>query len=141
MIDEIESHKLNKRWWTVYGLGLLGEIEGRIYTNWQIIKDIPHEAKLVRYALDFGYSNDEAAVVAIYSYDGGYIFDELLYLKKQSNKALADFILNQPEQALVVADSSEPKSIDEIRSYGVNIVGAVKKGEKTGAKKPTTSGQ
>lgn len=132
MINEIESHKSNKRWWTVYGEGKLGEIQGRIYTGWKIIPEIPHEAKLVRYALDFGYTNDPSGLVAVYEYNGGLIFDELLYLKGQSNKKLAETILNQEEQALVVADSAEPKSIDEIKSYGVNIVGAVKRKEKIG---------
>lgn len=107
-------------------------MERRIYKDWATIDEVPHEAKLVRYGLDFGYTNDPAALVAIYSYNGGYILDERLYLKGQSNKQLADVILAQGEQALVVADSSEPKSIDEIKSYGVSIVGAKKQGEKTG---------
>lgn len=132
MIDEIESHMGNKRWWTVYGEGKLGEIEGRIYTGWRIIPEIPFEAKLVRRGLDFGYSVDPSGIVDVYEYNDGLILDELLYLKGQSNKQLADFILNQEEQCLVIADSSEPKSIAEIKSYGVNITGAIKRKEKTG---------
>jgi PBSX family phage terminase large subunit len=107
-------------------------MERRIYKDWSVIDDVPHEAKLVRYGLDFGYSNDPSALVAIYSYNGGYILDERLYLKGQSNKQIADTILAQAEHSLVVADSSEPKSIDEIKSYGVSIVGAKKQREKTG---------
>jgi len=124
---EIESHKDNKQWWQVYGLGQLGELEHRIYKGWQIIDEIPHEAKLFRRGLDFGYSVDPTVLVDIYEYNGGYIIDEQLYQKGLSNKSIADFILNLPEpQTLVIADSAEPKSIDEIASYGVNIVGAVK---------------
>lgn len=107
-------------------------MERRIYKDWVPVDDIPHEAKLVRYGMDFGYTNDPSALVAIYSYNGGYILDERLYLKGQSNKQLADTLLVQDEHALVVADSSEPKSIDEIKSYGVSIVGAKKQREKTG---------
>ncbi|MBK9580252.1 MAG: PBSX family phage terminase large subunit [Fibrobacteres bacterium] len=110
-------------------------MERRIYKDWSVIDDVPHEAKLVRYGLDFGYSNDPSALVAIYSYNGGYILDELLYLKGQSNKQIADVILAQKEHVLVVGDSSEPKSIDEIKSYGVSIVGAKKQREKTGTYK------
>ena len=135
MIDEIESHRNNKRWWTVYGEGKLGDIIGRIYTGWRLIDEIPFEAKLLRYGLDFGYTNDPSALIAIYSYNGGYILDERLYLKGQSNKQIADLILLQDEKALVVADNSEPKSIAEIKSYGVNIVGAIKRGDKTGVNK------
>ena len=47
-IQEIESHKNNKQWWTVYGLGQLGEITTRIYTGWALIDEIPHEARLER---------------------------------------------------------------------------------------------
>lgn len=70
---------------------------------------------------------DPSALVAVYKYNGGYIVDEELYLKGMSNKALADrILLADKPTTLVVADSSEPKSIDEIKLYGVNIIGADK---------------
>lgn len=125
MIKEIESHKHNKNWWTVYGLGQLGSLEGKIYKDWLIIDDLPHEARLERYGLDFGYTNDPTAIVAVYKYNGGYILDEIAYQKGLSNKQIADYILNC-EQALVIADSAEPKSIDEIASYGVSILPSLK---------------
>lgn len=123
--SEIESHRGNKQWWTVYGEGKLGEIVARIYTGWQFIDEIPHEARLERYGLDFGYTNDPSAIIAVYYYNGGYILDEILFQKGMSNKQLADTLINQPK-AMVIADSAEPKSIDEIRSYGVNIQPTIK---------------
>lgn len=125
MIDEIESHKANKAWWTVYGEGKLGEIETRIYKDWQLIDDIPFEARLERYGLDFGYSNDPTSIMGVYYYNGGYILDEICYQKGLLNKPIADIILNQTK-ALVIADSAEPKSIDEIRLHGVTILPAQK---------------
>lgn len=125
-IDEIESHKNNKAWWQVYGLGQLGVIESRIYKDWYVgIEEIPHEARLERFGVDFGYSNDPTAIIGIYKYNGGYILDEVTYQKGLSNKVIADILMNQPK-AIVIADSSEPKSIDEIKSYGINIIGAQK---------------
>ena len=121
IVQAIEQRKDRKGWWQVFGLGELGEVEGKIYKDWEIIDEIPHRARLERYGLDFGYSNDPSALVAIYYYDGGYIFDEIFFLKGLSNKQIAGNILNQP-QALVIADSAEPKSIDEIKSYGINIL-------------------
>ena len=106
-------------------MGLLGEVEGKIYSDWQIIDEIPHEARLERYGLDFGYTNDPTAIVAVYYYNGGYILDEVCYKTGMSNKAIADLLINLP-RALVVADSAEPKSIDEISSYGLTVSGAVK---------------
>jgi phage terminase large subunit len=125
VIRSIEQRKGNKAWWQVYGLGQLGEVETRIYTGWQIIDEIPHEARLDRYGLDFGYSNDPTAIVAIYYYNGGYIWDEITYEKGLSNKNIAD-ILKNLKRAVVIADSAEPKSIDEIHSYGLTILPANK---------------
>jgi len=125
IVDSIEARKGNKNWWAVYGLGQLGEVEGKIYRDWQIVNDIPHEARLERYGVDFGYSNDPTAIVAVYYYNGGYILDEITYQKGLSNKQIADVLLNQA-LALVVADSAEPKSIDELKMYGVNVIPVTK---------------
>lgn len=125
IVADIESHKENKNWWNVYGLGELGEVEGKIYTNWRIIDEIPHEARLERYGLDFGYSSDPAAIVAIYYHNGGYIIDELLFRKGLVNKQLADVLLNQAK-CITVADSAEPKAIDDIGSYGLSMMPAMK---------------
>lgn len=109
-------------------LGEPNTLAGKIYNGWVTdIDEIPQEAKLVRYGLDFGYSIDPTVLIAIYYYNGMYICDEVLYQKGLSNRTIADTLLNL-ESKMVVADSAEPKSIDEIRSYGVNIVGA-KKGQ------------
>src|SRR3990167_3535337 len=119
-VKEIESHRNNKSWWDVYGLGKLGTIESRIFKEWQIIDEIPHEARLERHWLDFGYTNDPSAIGDLYYYNGGYILDEQLYQKGMSNKDLADFLKNLPK-AITIADSAEPKSIDELKSYGFNV--------------------
>ena len=125
IVKTIEQRKGNKNWWRVYGEGQLGEVEGKIYKDWQIIDEIPHEARLERYGLDFGYTNDPSAIVAIYYYNGGYILDEITFQKGLSNKQIAD-ILQNIDRALVIADSAEPKSIDEIKSYGITILPANK---------------
>lgn len=127
IVASIESKKDKKAWWQVYGLGQLGEVEGRIYTGWKSIDKIPPEAVLRRYGLDFGFTNDPTVIIAIYYWNNSYILDEVAYLKGLSNKAIFD-ILDNRERAMVVADSAEPKSIDEIHNYGINIVGA-KKGQ------------
>lgn len=125
IVQEIESHKNNKQWWLVYGLGQLGEVEGKIYKGWNIIDQIPHEARLERRGLDFGYSNDPTAIVDLYYYNGGWILDEIMYRKGLSNKQISDFLINQPD-VLTIADSAEPKSIDELMSYGVQVLPAQK---------------
>lgn len=127
IVKEIESRKDNKNFWKVYGLGELGDSEGKIYKDWQIVDELDHHARLERYGLDFGYTNDPSAIVAVYYLNGGYVIDEVAYSKGMSNKQIADVIKNQPQpQVLVIADSAEPKSIDDLKSHGLNIVGAEK---------------
>lgn len=99
--------------------------ESRIYKDWAIIDEIPHEARLERYGLDFGWLPDMSALVAIYYYNGGYILDEVRCQLEWPNREIAETIKNMPS-ALTVADSAEPKSISEIKMYGVNIVGCQK---------------
>lgn len=124
--SEIEAHKGNARWWRVYGLGLKGEIEGRVYTGWKLdVEEIPHEARLERIWLDFGYTNDPTAIGGLYFYNGGYILDEVTYQKGLSNKQIADILTNLPK-VMIVADSAEPKSIDELRLYGLSVIPANK---------------
>jgi len=125
IINSIEQRKNRTQWWLVYGLGQLGEVEGKIYKDWAIVDEVPHEARLERYGLDFGYSNDPTTIVAIYKYNDGYILDEIDFRKGMQNKVIAD-VLNAQSHALVVADSAEPKSIDDIKGHGVSIIGAEK---------------
>ena len=127
IVQSIEARKHNASWWKVYGLGQLGEVEGKIYKDWAIIDEIPHEARLERLGLDFGYANDPASLVAVYYYNGGYIVDELIHRTHMSNRKIADWINNSEfPNALVVADSAEPKSIAEMQEYGIHIIGANK---------------
>lgn len=124
-VKEIESHRNNRAWWQVYGLGELGDIEGRIYTGWKIIDSVPEEARLEGYGLDFGYSVDPTASDAIYKWNDSLVIDEVIHQKGLSNRQIAELFLNL-ERASVVADSAEPKSIDEIASYGVPIFPSTK---------------
>jgi len=121
IVKSIESRKNRKGWWSVYGEGHLGDVEGKIYKDWAIIDEVPHEARLVRFGVDFGYTNDPTAIIALYRYNGGFIVDEIAYNKGLSNKQIADILLME-DRALVIADSAEPKSIDEIKLFGVDIL-------------------
>ena len=110
-------------WWRVYGLGEIGMLEGVIFSNWKIINTIPTEAKLVGIGLDFGYTNDPTAIIEVYNYNGQRIVNELKY---QTGMLNSDIAKELPKNVVVYADSSEPKSIDEIRRYGITIKGVTK---------------
>lgn len=127
IISALESRMNRKSWWRVYGLGLLGDVEGKIYKDWNIIDEIPFEARLERYGLDFGYTNDPTAIVAVYYYNGGYILDEIAYSSGLLNKDISSIIKDTEKRALVIADSAEPKSIDDLKfTYMIDIIGAEK---------------
>jgi len=126
IIDSIESRKNRGQWWKVYGLGELGELTGKIYTDWKIIDEIPHEARLERYGLNFGYTNHPTGIVAIYYHDGGYILDEIAYGTGMLNRVIADTIATQEVKVLTIADAAEPKSIDEIKEHSITIAPCAK---------------
>jgi phage terminase large subunit len=124
--DEMEDDKANRP--SLYKHKWLGEPysqELKVYKGWNRIEELPHEARLERIGLDFGYTNDPTAIVGIYKYNGGYILDEICFQKGMSNKEIAETLKNS-DRSLVIADSAEPKSIDEIRLYGINILPAEK---------------
>ncbi len=127
IIASIESRQNRKSWWQVYGLGQLGEVEGKIYKNWVILDEIPPEARLERRGLDYGYTNDPTAIVDVYKWNGAFIWDEVTYQKGLSNRQIADILMNQENNTvLVIPDSAEPKSNDELVAYGINLLPANK---------------
>lgn len=127
VVQRIEAHRNNPAWWKVYGEGQLGEIEGRIFTGWKWIDDIPHEARFVKRGLDFGYTNDPTGILAVYEYNGGFIFDEECYAYGMSNEDINDHVRSLHDwNKLIIADSAEPKSIARLRTLGLNVMPALK---------------
>lgn len=115
--------------WEVYGLGNPAKLQGAIFTNWAIVPEIPGNAEFKGYGLDFGYSNDPAALVELYTYDNEIYLNEMFYEKGMLNQHIAQRMreLGVLSNSLIVADSSEPKSIEEIyRSDFRGIIGADK---------------
>jgi len=130
IIDQIEKNREKAststywaNWWRVYGLGEIGMLEGVIFSNWKQIDSIPSDARLIGIGLDFGYTNDPTAAVEIYTYNGQRILNELVYRTGMINSDIAKIL---PDNVPIYADSSEPKSIEEIRRYGKTIKGVTK---------------
>jgi len=130
IIDQIEKNREKAstsaywaNWWRVYGLGEIGMLEGVIFSNWKTIDILPKEANLIGIGLDFGYTNDPTAIIEIYNYNGTRIINELKYQTGMLNSDIANAL---PKHVPVYADSSEPKSIEEIKRYGITIKGVTK---------------
>ena len=138
IIDKIKSYEptahniqrgtADNYMWEVYGLGNKARLEGVIFNNWDIVPKIPEEAKFMGYGLDFGYTNDPTALIALYMQDNELYFDELIHEVGLLNQDIANRMktLNITNTEMIVGDSAEPKSIEEIRRKGFYIKGAVK---------------
>lgn len=111
--------------WKIYGLGEVGSLDGVIFNNYKIIKELPTDARLIGYGVDFGYSNDPTAIVEVYQYNWQRIVNELCYQKELSNSQIAKLITTKMP---AYCDSAEPKSIAELKHFGVNAK-AVSKGK------------
>ena len=133
IIDEIELARTKasesdywSNWWKVYGLGQVGRLEGACIPDWREI-DLPSDARLLCYGMDFGYSVDPTTLVALYKYNDSYIFDEVIYQKGLLNSEISNLLKTNNVTDLIYADSAEPKSIAELNSYG-HMVLPVSKG-------------
>ena len=115
------SYWANK--WKVFGKGEVGSLDGVIFNNYQIIKDLPTDARLLGYGIDFGYTNDPTAIVEIYQYNNQRIVNEICYQKELSNNQIAKYINTKLP---AYCDSAEPKSIAELKHFGVNAKGVTK---------------
>ncbi len=132
IVDDIEQAKEKAKtseywsnWWKVYGLGQIGSLEGVCIKEWQEIK-LPLEARLLCYGMDFGYSNDPTTLIALYKYNDAYIFDEVIYQKKLLNSDTSNLFKAHDINAIVYADSAEPKSIAELRTLGHKVLPCTK---------------
>jgi phage terminase large subunit len=127
--NEIERLKeTDEDYWRIYGLGERGMSRATIFQFG--MSEIPQEAKLISYGLDFGYTNDPSALVAVYTHGDNLYLDELLYRTGMTNRDLHNHLqsLGLDRRDEIFADSAEPKSIEELHRFGWNI-------------KPTAKGQ
>ena len=116
-------------WWRVYGLGEIGSLEGNVYEGWMSMDEVPDGARLVRYGLDFGFSNDETAMASIWECeDGRTIIREEVYQRGILGSQYAEILKshNIDPSVLIVADGARPEIIAEIEKVGYRIIAADK---------------
>lgn len=129
MRNKIEGiKKFDEERWKVYARGLTGRISGLILSNWYVCEEIPKDARLLAAGLDFGFTNDETGCIVVYLQNGELWVKELLYQTGLTNpdigKQLSAAGLSKSTE--IIADSAEPKSIEELRRLGWRITGAKK---------------
>ena len=133
-----EKMKLNNpRRYNIEGLGNWGIAEGLVYSNFEEldfnVEDIKKRPNVKSaFGLDFGYTNDPTAFIAsLIDLDNMeiFIFDEH-YQKAMSNKDIANMIKYKGySKERIIGDSSEPKSIDDIKRQGIYRLKGARKGK------------
>jgi phage terminase large subunit len=117
-------------WWKVYGLGQIGVIDGVIFSNWQIVKQVPDDAELLGYGLDFGFTNDPTALISVHKFNSELYIKELIYQTRLTNNDIVQRMieLGVDKYKDIIADSAEPKSIEDIYRGGFRNIYGAKKG-------------
>ena len=122
IVEEIERlQHTDNDYWRIYGLGERGMSRATIFQYGQA--EIPTDATLLCHGMDFGYTNDPTALVAVYKSGDNLYVDELIYRTGMTNPDISNVLksLNLDRRAEVFADSAEPKSIEELHRMGWNV--------------------
>lgn len=140
-IDNIEDKKPKpgeqpSNWWRVYGMGLLGSLEGNVYNGWIPTDGLPEGFILKRYGVDFGFTNDPTAVVAVYENENGEIYLKTKLCQTRILTPQLCSIIQEYEPALFVCDNARPEIIAEMQANGIRAIGCNKTpGEKMNGKR------
>lgn len=127
----------NQRRYKIEGLGEWGIAEGLVYDNVEELEFNVQEINkrpgvIALFGLDFGYTNDPTAFIALLvdkENSSIYIFDEI-YKKALTNKDIYNEINYKGyTKEKIVADSAEPKSIEELKRLGLRRIKAARKGK------------
>lgn len=133
----LEYQTTNPLYYTIYALGEFGSLGKKVYEKYsvqdfdyrQLIKDNP-DLKAV-FGMDFGYINDASTLIAsLVDFENKklYIFDEM-YEHGLLNNEIAEKIIEKGyKKEMIIADSAERKSIDEIKGHGVTRMKPARKG-------------
>lgn len=129
LVAEIEYlEKTDPEFWKIYGLGQYGKLFGLIFENYNVVSEIPKDATMVGIGIDFGFTNDPCAILEVYKQDGELWINEIEYKRGMTNMDIGNRLkdVSIDDYSYIVADSAEPKSIQEICNQGFNVYPAQK---------------
>ena len=128
IVKEIERLKdTDIDYWRVYGLGQVGRNRATIF-NYIELQKIPEEAEFIAGGLDWGFVNDPSCLIFVYVLNDNLYLDEMFYQYGMTNRDIHNKLieLQLTRQTEIFADSSEPKSVDELHRFGWNVKSAKK---------------
>ena len=125
--ENIARGTANEYRWLVYGLGQVGRLEGVVFPGWKVGK-FPDEYKWRVFGMDFGFTNDPTTLIEIRYAHGNLYLKERIYETGLTNPDISRKLvaIDHPRDEMIVADSAEPKSIQELKNMGWHVVGSIK---------------
>lgn len=124
----------NPRRYQVAGLGNWGIVDGLVYENWReqefVLSDIQKQYNLSSaFGLDFGYTNDPSALFCGFidlEVKKIFVWDEMYEAGLSNERIYQNIVSMGYDKERITADSAEPKSIDQLKGFGLRIKGAEK---------------
>lgn len=119
---EIERLKdTDEQYWQIYGLGERAASRSTIF-KYSEVTNIPEDANLIAYGMDFGYTNDPTTLVSVFIREHNMYIKEHLYKTQMTTTDIHKFLLDEKlDRNPIYADSAEPRLIAELRRMGHNI--------------------
>jgi phage terminase large subunit len=127
--EHIEKrYEEDHEWGRVYARGMTGKIEGLIFRNWERVFLFPEKSEILAYGLDFGFTNDPTSLTEIRMQNGELYIKLHIYETGLTNPDISNRMneLGIDRSKWIIADSAEPKSIQELYSMGWKVEGANK---------------
>jgi phage terminase large subunit len=118
--ENYEQGTVDIRKWKIYGLGMRAKIEGLVFPEYHIVKEIPIWAKERYYCLDFGYTNDPTACAEVAFLNNDIYIDEKFY---NTHMMTGDIIreLKKLPARKIICECADPRLVDEIAAAGLLI--------------------
>lgn len=127
-LDAIKKAEAGSKYWqnfvSVFVYGEEGSVQGAIFDIVYKAEEVPADAKYLGAGMDFGFSNDPTAIVKIYKLEDKIYLEQSLYKKGLLNSQIATHIAKDKQLSnnIIICDSSEPKTIAELRGYNFPIL-------------------
>ena len=118
----LESYQeTNPSLYAMWALGNFTQLEGCILSDWDVVPQVPPETRFIGYGLDFGFSQDACAVVGVWRAHRELYVKEYVYATGLTNYDLSAAMTESGIRRGIddiIADSAEPKSIEELQRLG-----------------------
>ena len=121
LIKEIERlRETDEQYWQIYGLGERAISRATIYSYTEVEK-VPENALFLSYGMDYGFTNDPTALVAIFKHEHNLYFKEMLYRTGMTTQDINQFLRSKQIDGPIYADTAEPRLNEELKRMGWNI--------------------